>query len=96
MKAFSKVLALVMALTMLMTCGALAEGAKNPEDYTGSVVIYSPHDANPLNAGVAMFEEKYPNIKVEVVAAGTGELCQRIVAESFILLSRRSVILVKH
>ena len=82
MKAFSKVLALVMALTMLMTCGALAEGAKNPEDYTGSVVIYSPHDANPLNAGVAMFEEKYPNIKVEVVAAGTGELCQRIVAES--------------
>ena len=35
MKAFSKVLALVMALTMLMSCGALAEGAKNPEDYTG-------------------------------------------------------------
>ena len=82
MKAFSKVLALVMALIMLMSCGALAEGAKNSEDYTGSLVVYSPHDANPLNAGVAMFMEKYPNIKVEVIAAGTGELCQRIVAES--------------
>ena len=26
--------------------------------------------------------EKYPNVKVEVVAAGTGELCNRIAAES--------------
>ena len=24
---------------------------KAPEDYTGSVVVYSPHDADPLNAG---------------------------------------------
>ena len=44
---------------------------KAPEDYTGSVVVYSPHDADPLNAGVNLFMEKYPNVKVEVVAAGT-------------------------
>ncbi|HPF53922.1 MAG TPA: extracellular solute-binding protein [Eubacteriales bacterium] len=55
---------------------------KAPEDYTGSLVVYSPHDADPLAAGIAMFEEKYPNITVEVIAAGTGELCQRIAAES--------------
>ncbi|MDD5863869.1 MAG: ABC transporter substrate-binding protein [Firmicutes bacterium] len=55
---------------------------KAPEDYTGKLVVYSPHDADPLNAGVAQFEEKYPNIDVEVIAAGTGELCQRIVAEA--------------
>ena len=55
---------------------------KAPEDYTGSVVVYSPHDADPLNAGVNLFMEKYPNVKVEVVAAGTGELCNRIAAES--------------
>ena len=53
---------------------------KAPEDYTGSVVVYSPHDADPLNAGVNLFMEKYPNVKVEVVAAGTGELCNRIAA----------------
>lgn len=55
---------------------------KAPEDYTGSVVVYSPHDADPLNAGVNLFMEKYPNVKVEVVAAGTGELCNRIAAET--------------
>ena len=55
---------------------------KAPEDYTGTVVVYSPHDADPLNDGVNMFMEKYPNVKVEVVAAGTGELCNRIQAES--------------
>ena len=55
---------------------------KAPEDYTGKLVVYSPHDADPLNAGVAQFMEKYPNIQVEVIAAGTGELCQRLVAEA--------------
>ena len=38
--------------------------------------------ADPLNAGVNLFMETYPNVKVEVVAAGTGELCNRIAAES--------------
>ena len=61
---------------------AAKDGEKKPEDYTGSVVVYSPHDADPLNAGVNLFMEKYPNVKVEVVAAGTGELCNRIAAES--------------
>ena len=59
-----------------------APAVKAPEDYTGNLVVYSPHDADPLNAGVTLFQQKYPNIKVEVIAAGTGELCQRIVAES--------------
>lgn len=44
--------------------------------------MYSPHDADPLAAGVALFEKAYPNIKVQVVAAGTGELAQRVVAEA--------------
>ena len=59
-----------------------APAEKAPEDYTGNLVVYSPHDADPLNAGIALFQAKYPNIHVEVIAAGTGELCQRVVAES--------------
>ena len=55
---------------------------KKPEDYTGNLVVYSPHDADPLNAGVAMFQAAYPNINVEVIAAGTGELTHRIAAEA--------------
>lgn len=90
-----KMLAVLLALTMVLglaACGGNAASetkpaaAANPEDapkdYTGSLVVYSPHDANPLNAGVALFQERYPNIHVEVIAAGTGELCQRVVAES--------------
>ena len=61
---------------------AEATGGKAPEGYKGTVVVYSPHDADPLNAGVNLFMEKYPNVKVEVVAAGTGELCNRIAAET--------------
>ena len=61
---------------------AEAAGGKAPEDYKGTVVVYSPHDADPLNAGVNLFMEKYPHVKVEVVAAGTGELCNRIAAET--------------
>lgn len=61
---------------------AEAAGEKAPEDYKGTVVVYSPHDADPLNAGVNQFMEKYPNVKVEVVVAGTGELCNRIAAET--------------
>ncbi|MBE5802471.1 MAG: extracellular solute-binding protein [Clostridiales bacterium] len=80
MKKLVKILAFALAAMMLLSGAAIAE--KAPEEYTGSLVVYSPHDADPLNAGVAQFQAKYPNIKVEVIAAGTGELCQRVVAES--------------
>ena len=68
-----KIFALVLAMMLLCSASALA---------AGSLVVYSPHDADPLNAGVAMFQAAYPDIEVQVIAAGTGELCQRIVAES--------------
>lgn len=69
-----KFFALVLAMMLLVTASAaLADG---------SLVVYSPHDADPLSAGVAMFQAAYPDIDVQVIAAGTGELCQRIVAES--------------
>ena len=55
---------------------------KKPEDYTGNLVIYSPHDPNPLEAGVSMFMEAYPNINVEFLSIPTGEAIQRIAAES--------------
>lgn len=69
-----KFFALVLAMMLLVTASAALAG--------GSLVVYSPHDADPLNAGVAMFQAAYPDIDVQVIAAGTGELCQRIVAES--------------
>ena len=55
---------------------------KKPEDYKGTLTVYSPHDSDPLNAGVAMFEKAYPNVKVEVVADGTSNLVNKIKAEA--------------
>ena len=78
-KALALALALVMALGLFTVASA---DEKAPEEYTGNLVVYSPHDADPLAAGIALFSAKYPNIQVDVVAAGTGELGQRVIAES--------------
>ncbi len=45
---------------------------------TGTVVVYSPHDADPLNADIVAFMNAYPSIKVVLVAGGTVELCDKI------------------
>ena len=69
----------------LTTAGVPVEAPvveKAPEDYTGSLVIYSPHDPSPLEGGVAMFQEKYPNIEVTALSIPTGEAIQRIKAEA--------------
>jgi len=82
-----KLLLVLLSALMVMTlagCGSKTEEAANGAsgEPTGSLTIYSPHDADPLAAGVALFEAAYPGITVEVVAAGTGELAQRVVAEA--------------
>ncbi len=43
-----------------------------PPPWRGNLVVYSPHDADPLQAGIALFQKAYPDIKVEYIAAGTG------------------------
>jgi iron(III) transport system substrate-binding protein len=48
---------------------------------SGSLTIYSPHPTATIDIGVNMFKIKYPQIKVDIVAAGTGELLNRIAAE---------------
>ena len=53
---------------------------KAPEDYTGSVVVYSPHDADPLNAGVNLFMEKYPNVTVQAEFTGSSAGIESVLA----------------
>lgn len=45
------------------------------------VTVYSSHPAEAMNAGIKEFQEK-TGIKVDTVAAGTGELLKRIESES--------------
>jgi len=49
---------------------------------TSKIVIYTPHDADPMNAAVTSFMEAYPDIKVEIIAGGTGELIDKIREEA--------------
>jgi len=50
-------------------------------DNGSTIVIYTPHDADPMNAAINEFMEKYPDITAEVTAGGTGELCDKIESE---------------
>lgn len=60
---------------------ATASQAASQAANSKHVTVYSPHPADPLNAGVKEFQEK-TGITVDLVAAGTGELLKRIEAES--------------
>jgi iron(III) transport system substrate-binding protein len=66
------------------TAAASDSGGNDARDGVdaSTIVIYSPHDADPLNACITNFMEKYPDIKVKLVAGGTGELCERIKSEA--------------
>lgn len=89
-KILSALLAMAMLSAVFTGCGS--SGAQN-QSQAGSgqsaaqtnnskrVTVYSPHPADPLNAGIKEFQEK-TGITVDLVAAGTGELLKRIEAES--------------
>ncbi|MCD8105383.1 MAG: extracellular solute-binding protein [Lachnospiraceae bacterium] len=83
MKKVRSLFAVLLSVSMVSSM-ALCAGAeeKSAEDYSGTLVVYSPHDTDPLNAGIAAFEEAYPNVTVELVADGTGNLLNRIAAEA--------------
>jgi iron(III) transport system substrate-binding protein len=86
-----KILSLSMAAilaTSVAACGAKAPAATPgatppatpPATETGKLVIYCPHPLEFINPLVSEFETQ-SGIKVEVIAAGTGELLKRVESE---------------
>lgn len=49
---------------------------------TGKLVIYSPNSDTEIDNTLAAFQEKYPDIEVELQSMGTGDCVARIEAES--------------
>ncbi|MGL5438010.1 MAG: extracellular solute-binding protein [Lachnospiraceae bacterium] len=51
-------------------------------EQTKSLVLYTSASTTEYELIVELFSQKYPDIQVEIVSAGTGELSSRIVAEA--------------
>ncbi len=93
-KVKKKLLSIFLILTTLLVfipgCGKKDDTADKKEEQkteskeekkdTGEVTVYSPHNAEIINPIVKEFQER-TGIKVNVVAAGTGELLKRVEAE---------------
>ncbi len=80
MKRFMKISALMLTLALFVTACSSGGGSETPNEDSDTVVVYSPHPAETINLLVKEFEEK-SGIKVDVVAAGTGELLKRVESE---------------
>ena len=81
-KIIAVLITLVMACTVLAGCGGqkkTSQGSGSGDD-ANKLVIYCPHPLAFINPLVQEFE-KESGIKVEVIAAGTGELLKRVESE---------------
>ena len=79
----SLLLMVVFACVALVGCGGSKDADKKQAsgEKTDKLVIYCPHPLAFINPLVSEFE-KQSGIKVEVVAAGTGELLKRVESET--------------
>ncbi len=72
-----KLLSVLLLLVLAMSCvTALAE-----EPDTDKLVLYTSAGASEYELIVNAFKEKYPNIEIEIVSGGTGDMAARIRAE---------------
>ena len=81
-KVIALLMMLVLASTLITGCGGdkKATTEKQAPVKTDKLVIYCPHPLTFINPLVSEFE-KQTGIKVEVVAAGAGELLKRVESE---------------
>ncbi|KLI39718.1 ABC transporter substrate-binding protein [Brachyspira hyodysenteriae] len=73
---FARIIIILMISIILFSC------SKNENtSQTSSLVIYSPSSRDFIDPLIEDFKSKNPNIEVEVIIAGTGELIKRIETE---------------
>lgn len=70
-----KFLSLLVAALMMISMVSFASAE------SGSLVLYTSAGASEYELIVGLFNEKYPDIEVEIVTGGTGEIASRINAE---------------
>ena len=62
--------------------GAASSAAEEPAELSGDLVLYSSMTEGDLDALITCFNEKYPDINVEVVNGSAGELTTRLAGEA--------------
>ena len=75
MKNFRVCLTIALAVAMLVLFTGQGEAL------SGAVTVYSPHGPEITGPIIEKFNEKYPDVKVQLIKAGTGELLARVRAE---------------
>lgn len=56
-------------------------GVKAPEDYKGTVMLYSSADEGMILKYKEAFEKKYPNVTMEYYFAGSGQIVTKLSTE---------------
>lgn len=74
-----KFLSILMAAAMMLALIPMASTAEEPD--TNKLVLYTSAGASEYELIVNLFNERYPDIEVEIVSGGTGEMASRINAE---------------
>lgn len=82
MKRIVCLISIVLLLAGSLWATGTKEEAKNISGPSGKLVLYTPDFDEELNMVIDPFQAKYPNINVELVQAGAGELKTRIKAEA--------------
>ena len=83
-----KALSLIAAAAMTFSLAACsssdssADTGEKAEAGSGKLVIYSPNSDTEIENELAAFQEKYPDIQVDLQSMGTGDCVARIEAES--------------
>lgn len=73
---------LVLLLIVAMLLGTTALFAGGQSDREGKVVAYSAHEDTIIAGMVKLWEEDYPDITLEVIKMGSGDVISRVKAES--------------
>lgn len=73
---------ILVLVTLLMLVGAVGAFASGAEERTDKIVAYSAHEDTIIAGMVAMWEEDYPDIELEVIKMGSGDVINRVDAES--------------
>ncbi|WP_276813411.1 extracellular solute-binding protein [Faecalibaculum rodentium] len=83
-----KALSLIAAAAMTFSLAACSssdaskDSGEKAEAGSGKLVIYSPNSDTEIENELAAFQEKYPDIQVDLQSMGTGDCVARIEAES--------------